>query len=377
MNSESEKPLIATKPALSESQAISLVENVYGLQVSKVKPLPSYDDQNFYIKTTSDVTDYGNKFILKIVNGESSKDTELIEVQTYVMKFLHDEGLPTQNPIFTKSGHIMSLEAIDYGNVVQTHSVRLLTYLPGRPAAQITTTPQLLYDIGKMAAILDEKLTKKFQHPYKEYFIRGEFLWNLSNIPSLRKYVYAVREESLRKRIEEVIDQYETAVQPNLKMFRKCINHGDFNDHNILLQKTNTSDEKTNEQYQVSGILDFGDMSYGYYVFEVAITIMYMMIESKDPLPVGGYVLAGFESVIPLSREEKMAVFTLVCGRFAQSLVMARYSILLCPENEEYLMITAKTGWKHLITLLDMGKEAVNKIWEETEREYREDMLQV
>lgn len=155
------------------------------------------------------------------------------------------------------------------------------------------------------------------------------------------------------------------------------INHGDLNDHNILLQKTNTTDENAKEQYQVSGILDFGDMSYGYYVFEVAITIMYMMIESKDPLPVGGYVLAGFESVIPLTKEEKEVIFTLVCCRFAQSLVMARYSVLLCPANEEYLMITSKTGWTHFNTLLDMGKEAIQKIWEESSRRYLEKMHQI
>ncbi|XP_040198814.1 hydroxylysine kinase [Rana temporaria] len=377
MNSESENSLIATKPALSESQAITLVENIYGLQVIKVKPLPSYDDQNFYIQTTSDVTDTGNEFILKIINGESSKIPELVEAQTYVMKFLHDEGLPTQYPIFTKSGHVMSLEAIDYGDVVRNHAVRLLTYLPGTLAAQITATPQILYDIGKMAATLDEKLAKKFQHPYKEYFNRGEYLWNLSNTPLLRKYLHAVTEESLRKRIDGVINQYETSVQPNLKMFRKCINHGDLNDYNILLQKTNTSDENSKEQYQVSGILDFGDMSYGYYVFEVAITIMYMMIESKEPLPVGGYVLAGFESIIPLTKEEKEVIFTLVCSRFAQSLVMARYSVLLCPTNEEYLMITSKTGWTHLNTLLDMGKEAIQNIWEEASRRYLEKMHQI
>ncbi|CAI9595119.1 unnamed protein product [Staurois parvus] len=295
------------------------------------------------------------------------------------MKFLHDEGLPTQYPMLTQSGHIMSLEAIDYGNVVQNHAVRLLSYLPGTPAAQITATatPQILYDIGKMAATLDDKLAKKFQHPHKEHFNRGKFIWNLSNVPLLRKYLYAVTEESLHKRIEGVINEYETSVQPNLKLFRKCINHGDLNDYNILVQKTNTSDGNTKEQYQVSGILDFSDMSYGYYVFEVAITIMYMMIESKDPLPVGGYVLEGFESVIPLTREEKEAIFTLVCSRFAQSLVMAKYSVLLCPANEDYLMITSKTGWKHLITLLDKGKEGVQKIWEETARRYRETMHQI
>ncbi|XP_068131714.1 hydroxylysine kinase-like [Hyperolius riggenbachi] len=373
---EDERTFIATRPLLKNAQVITLVENVFGLQVSTVTSLPSYDDQNFYVQTQSNGTSSGNEYVLKIMNAESSKQTELIEVQTHVMKFLHEKGLPTPNPIFTKTGRIMSLEAIDYGDKVHNHMVRLLTYLPGTPAANISATPEILFDIGRMAAIVDEKITKKFQHPYKQHLDRGEYIWNLSNTPLLRKYIYAVTEHSLHERIEVVISQYETSVQQNLKSFRRCINHGDFNDHNILLQKNNGPDENTKQQYHVSGILDFGDMSSGYYVFEVAITIMYMMIESKDPLLVGGYVLAGFESIIPLTREEKEALFTLVCCRFAQSLVMARYSVLLCPENEEYLMVTAKTGWKHLITLLDMGKEAVGKIWEQTARSYHDKIHQ-
>ncbi|KAG8594681.1 hypothetical protein GDO81_001293 [Engystomops pustulosus] len=255
------KSQISSKPAVNEAQAIKLAEAIYGLQVSKVKPLPSYVDQNFYIQTVDDGNNGQREYVLKIMNGNDSVNSELIQVQTCAMKFLFDEGLPTPNPLSTKSGAIMSLEAIG-------------------------------------------------------------------------------------------------------------INHGDLNDHNLLVEKINISNENNGNEYRISGILDFGDMSSGYYVFEVAITIMYMMIESTDPLPVGGYVLAGYESIIPLKDEEKEALFTLVCCRFAQSLVMARYSVLHCPENEEYLMITAKTGWKHLMTLLDMGKEVIEKIWGNTARSY-------
>ncbi|KAM4036157.1 hydroxylysine kinase isoform 1-T5 [Anomaloglossus baeobatrachus] len=378
MTSENEtgKSQISSKPAVNEEQAISLAQTLFGLQVSKVKPLPSYDDQNFYIQTWDDGRTTQREYVLKITNGEDSKNTKLIEVQTYAMKFLYDEGLPTPNALLTKTGAIMSLQAIDYGAVIQKHMVRLLTYLPGTPAAEIKSTPEILFEVGKLAGILDETLTKKFQHSYKKSFDRGEFIWNLSNTPLLRKYTYAIKEENLRLKIEEVINQFENSVKQNLKMFRPCINHGDLNDHNLLLEKINASNENNRNQYRVSGILDFGDMSSGYYVYEVAITIMYMMIESADPLPVGGYVLAGFESVFPLTKEEKAALFTLVCCRFSQSLVMARYSVLLCPQNEEYLMITAKTGWKHLMTLLDIGKEAIEKIWEETARSYLEKRLE-
>lgn len=147
------------------------------------------------------------------------------------------------------------------------------------------------------------------------------------------------------------------------------INHGDLNDHNILIESS-TSDFGE-AAYRVSGILDFDDMSYGYYVFEVAITIMYMMIESKNPVQVGGHVLAGFESIIPLTPVERRALFLLVCGRFCQSLVMAAYYCQLHPENEEYLMITAKTGWKHLQQMFDMGQDAVEETWFDTARSYQ------
>ena len=146
------------------------------------------------------------------------------------------------------------------------------------------------------------------------------------------------------------------------------INHGDLNDHNILVVPG--SPHGAAPQYRVSGVLDFSDMSYGCYVFEAAITIMYMMVESAEPLHVGGHVLAGFESVLPLTGAEREALFLLVSGRFAQSLVMAAHTALLHPENAEYLMVTARTGWRHLMDMYALGQEAVEKMWFETAAVY-------
>lgn len=165
---------------------------------------------------------------------------------------------------------------------------------------------------------------------------------------------------------------FKEEVMTKLSHFRECINHGDLNDHNILVDLSKSASGEG--VHQVSGILDFGDMSYGYYVFEVAIVIMYMMIESTNPIQVGGHILAGFESVIPLTAVERQALFLLVCSRFSQSLVMAAYSCQLYPENKEYLMITAKTGWKHLQQLFDMGQKAVEEIWFETAKSYESEI---
>ncbi|NWU46271.1 HYKK kinase, partial [Dromas ardeola] len=347
------QPQSLTKPALGEKEAMELVDRVFGLKVFSIRPLPSYDDQNFHVRVSRNkgVAEGADEYVLKITNSEDSQEPDLIEAQTQAMMFLSAEGFPSATPCLTKDGNIMSLEAGDTGPGNKKYMVRLLTYLPGVPVAKIATNAQILYEIGKLAASLDKALSERFHHPSVKSLHRGQFIWNLANVPLLDQYIYALGQNKYRQVVEQVIEQFKGKVIPKLSSFQACINHGDLNDHNILVESSSASLE--NPQYRVSGILDFGDMSYGYYVFEVAIAIMYMMIESPDPLSVGGHVLAGFESVVPLTEEEGAA-----------------HTALLYPENKDYLMITAKTGWKHLMTMAEVGQEAVEKTWFETAAAY-------
>nr|XP_048723399.1 hydroxylysine kinase isoform X1 [Caretta caretta] len=300
------------KPTFSEKEATELVERVFGLKVSVIRSLPSYTDQNFHVHVSRSegTADCADKYVLKITNCEDSQNPELIEVQTQIMIFLNVEGFPSATPHLTKDGKIMSLESLGTGSVTKKYMVRLLTYLPGMMVATISTNPHILYEIGKLAARLDKTLTEKFHHPSIKSLHRGKFIWNLANVPLLEQYIHALGQNSYREVVEQLIQQFKDKIVPKLRNFRACINHGDLNDHNILLDSNTASPE--NPQYRVSGILDFSDMSYGYYVFELAITIMYMMIESKDPLSVGGHILAGFESIVPLTTEERDALFLLV-----------------------------------------------------------------
>nr|XP_009679829.1 PREDICTED: hydroxylysine kinase isoform X1 [Struthio camelus australis]XP_009679830.1 PREDICTED: hydroxylysine kinase isoform X1 [Struthio camelus australis]XP_009679831.1 PREDICTED: hydroxylysine kinase isoform X1 [Struthio camelus australis] len=367
-----------TKPAFGEKEATELVDRVFGLKVSWIRPLPSYDDQNFRVRISGNkgAPEGADEYVLKITNSEDSQEPDLIETQTQAMMFLSTEGFPSATPYLTKDGNIMCLVSGGTGSGNKKYIVRLLTYLQGIPVAKIATNTQILYEIGKLAASLDKALSEKFHHPSVKSLHRGQFIWNLANVPLLDQYIYALGQNKHRKVVEQVIQQFKKKVIPKLSSFRASfrfllclgINHGDLNDHNILVDSSSASLETP--QYRVSGILDFSDMSYGYYVFEVAITIMYMMIESPDPLSVGGHVLAGFESVLPLTEEERAALFLLVSGRFSQSLVIAAHTALQYPENKEYLMITAKTGWKHLMEMCEVGQEAVEKTWFETAKAY-------
>ena len=101
-----------SKPRLSEPQASELVQRVFSLTPSEVRPLPSYEDQNVYVATAE-----GGEYVLKIMNSKDSKDANLIEVQTYAMSFLRQNGLPAQTAMPTASGKLMSLEEIGTSSV--------------------------------------------------------------------------------------------------------------------------------------------------------------------------------------------------------------------------------------------------------------------
>uniref|UniRef100_A0A8C6S7S8 Hydroxylysine kinase n=1 Tax=Neogobius melanostomus TaxID=47308 RepID=A0A8C6S7S8_9GOBI len=316
------------KPKLSLDQATDLLKH--------------YDDQNFYVLSNN-----GDKYVLKIMNSGDSKNPSLIE-----------NGIPAQTAMPTVTGQLMSVEELDCGFGRQKYLVRLLSYLPG---VTISKSPSLHSCCMRRDIILP---ILQMQHPHIMELERDGFIWSLSNLLVLEKYLYVLDGEPLQDVVRSVIDLYKTTVVPKYPHLRKCINHGDFNDLNILVQPDK------NDTYKISGILDFGDMNSGFYIHELAITIMYIMTEHPNPIEVGGAVLAGWESELPLDEAERDCLYALVLSRFCQSLIFARYSVLLHPENEEYLMISSRKGVFILQDLWKLGKEHVEKVWLQSAAQY-------
>lgn len=51
-------------------------------------------------------------------------------------------------------------------------------------------------------------------------------------------------------------------------------------------------------------LVDFGDTSYSYYVFELAIAMAYMLLQSKELLT-GGLVIAGYSMMRNIPEDER------------------------------------------------------------------------
>jgi len=138
--------------------------------------------------------------------------------------------------------------------------------------------------------------------------------------------------------------------------------HGDFNEQNVIVRQDAESAAVT-----IAGVIDFGDSERGPYIFDVAIAVVYCMLQSEavDAVDVCGHVLAGYLSrrQRALTGVERAALWPCVAARFAQSLTMGAYTYSLEPTND-HVLTTAKRGW----TLL-------RRLWKETSREQLETTL--
>ncbi|XP_027696532.1 hydroxylysine kinase isoform X2 [Vombatus ursinus] len=212
------------RPAFSELQASELVESVFGLKVTQIQPLPSYVDQNFLVQVPRASKASGDplKYVLKVNNTESSKNSDLVEVQSHIVMFLKAEGFPTATVHPTKGGSLTSLMSVDSGSETRSYLVRLFSFLPGKPIAQVPVTPKLLYEVGKLAAQMDRSL-EKFHHPKISSLHRGDFIWNLRNVPLLEKYTYALGQGKNREMVDWVLKRFNDEIVPKLSCFRELV----------------------------------------------------------------------------------------------------------------------------------------------------------
>ncbi|XP_012269711.2 hydroxylysine kinase [Athalia rosae] len=343
------------RPNADTKIAIELVNRLYGLKVKQITELNAYDDKNFHviceeyfrnnIFMTSGVQRDG--YVLKITNSLDSRNTDYIEGQTEVLLFLNEKKMNAPCPVKNIQNLYYSLEMI--GGNSNKHAVRLLTYKPGKMLMHSQVSDELLENVGEFAARLDKTL-ENFHHPAYDNHVS---LWMLNCVPKLKDFVFAVKDTDRISMVNDIISRFEVEVIKNIGKLETGIIHGDLNEQNILVN----DDEKG-----IRAVLDVGDSHNSCYIFEIAITMCYMLLQTKD-IARGKPVLVGYQRVRQLPFLEKKILKTCVCARICQSLVLGAYSHMSDPENN-YLLATQKPGWILLEKLWPLDNEQLWSIWE-------------
>jgi len=361
------------KPSVSLEEASILVTRLYGLTPLNVKEFNSYDDRNFFFTVQTNTsnphltTTWPHGYILKVTNKGDSKDPAFSDAQNEMILHMAEAGLAVPEPTKNIAGNFKSLETLTTDNKSSQNIVRLLKFIPGKTFYDIGTwTTAHFYQCGDFLARMDKSLAT-FKHP--AYNNRNS-IWFLSSIPSVKDFVSAVADGENRKLVVDIIDQFCETVIPSSKDLEKTIIHGDFNEQNILCQKNEATGE-----YEISSVIDFGDSQYNPLLYEVSIAIMYMMTKCTviPPAMAGGHVLAGYIKHRDLPLLERKLIRTCVAARYAQSLVMGAYSYAQDPGNE-YLLITAKTGWKTLADFWSVEQGQLYREWDSIIGKYNSNM---
>ncbi|CAB9520365.1 Inosine triphosphate pyrophosphatase [Seminavis robusta] len=365
------------QPNPSHKEMIELVKTHFASSpddtVAVKKDLDSYDDCNFWMTIGS--TDY----LVKVHNGVESKDTiramqhndqdSVIHFQYAVMKALGDAGIPASNPIFPNSNNKPNnnnnnqMLSVPLPVLSKEHSpcpliVSVYSWVKGTTMSALSVLPvECLADagrlLGKMHQTFDSQRDTKSMPKSAKRFHQ----WDGKHTKEIQSFVKYIDNDRRRHMIQSIIDAFDTTLLQNntaVQLFRTSVNHGDFNDANILL----------NDKFKVSGVIDFGDSVESWTVLDVAVAMAYAMLSPYGKpgraISAAAAVLRGFHAVYPLTDVERQHLGLLIACRLACSVTLGAYSYQQNPENK-YLLMHAEPGWKTLEFLWGYDDDNSNK----------------
>ena len=273
--------------------------------------------QNFLIEGAA-----GSRIVLKIANAGESR--EMLDAQQDVLA--HVAPTLTTTPRVLRATDGSTLVDI-IGGDERHHLLWAITWLPGQPLATASRqSPELYQDLGRQVAALSRALAG-FDRPA----IHRAFYWDLANGRAIvDKHRRLIADGDLARSLDRLVAEFDRATAPILANLPRGAIHADLNDYNVLVG--GGGDVETRGQC-VTGIVDFGDMVYGYRVGDLAIAIAYAILGGDDPLSIASHVVRGYREGLSLSNEELAALFGLVALRLCMSVCIAADQLQRQPDN--------------------------------------------
>lgn len=297
-----------------------------------IKPLPSYADQNFLIRSET------GAFVLKLAGpGWSPADLDL-ENQAMLQLARSAPAYAWPRVQFAADGrHVLSLDIAG-----ESRQLRLLSYVPGStyadailamPAAQ---RPALHASLGRTVACMNRGLAA-LHHPAAQ----REQEWNLLQLPALLDEIGAIADASLREIVQRRATAFCAALPALVASLPQCVLHNDANDLNVIV----------GDDGLVAAVIDFGDMCTGFRLAELAIACTYAMQHEADPVACARDLLAGYLEQGELLPQERERLHEFIVARLCHSVLMATRAFRRQPDNP-YILVS-QNGVQDLLRRLD------------------------
>ena len=300
-----------------------------------IRKLNGYDNINYLVTTKE------KEYILKSYKPNPGTMT-LLEAENIVLLSLQ-EGNNDHYPMpipFTDGNYLKTVEIEG-----EKYIWRLLSFLEGNFLGGVTHTRIMFRSLGEFLAEMDLKL-QRLQHPA----IRNRiWKWDIQYLHLSEKYVEDIARDEDRKTVQKVFRQYARHVVPVIPDLRKQIIHNDANEWNVLVKNG-----------IVSGIIDFGDLSFTPLINELAITIAYACFDKDDPLEWATPIIEAYHKIIPLEKKELNILYYLIAARLTQSVCNAALARKEMPENE-HAFVSEQKAWRMLYLWSETDPDKAHK----------------
>jgi 4-aminobutyrate aminotransferase-like enzyme len=305
-------PLTSVPPAFSDEAARQVLRDGFGATGS-LTALAGERDQNFRVDTAD-----GQRFLFKISNPADTRP--VLDMQTAALRHIEqvDPGLPVMRVIPGIAGEPWAEVPGPDG---RTYPVRLFTFLPGRAMEASALPTGSIRSIGQACARLGRAL-RGFFHPAADY----EILWDITRLPALRPLLRHIPDGARRAQVERVLDRFEARAAPVLPRLRAQVIHADLSLNNVLL----------GDDLQVSGVVDFGDMTHAPLVCDLAVAVADVLHGREDAIEAAEVMIGGYVAVTPLDDDEAGLLADLVAARLATDITLTSWRLQVYPDNAAY-----------------------------------------
>jgi 4-aminobutyrate aminotransferase-like enzyme/aminoglycoside phosphotransferase (APT) family kinase protein len=320
----------------------AILKEEFGFENPEIKLLTGYFNLNYLI------THHEEKFILKTY-GFDAEYWDVLQAESEILLQLADQkiaGIP--RPIHFSEGKYLLQKQLEGKNSI----IRILSYLDGEFLGSLPASKVTYKSMGKFLAELNLGLSN-----CKNYVLRSRQLdWDIQFLHLNKPLGAAIEDAKDRNLVRYFFLQFEENVVPTLSSLRRQIIHCDANEWNILVQNDT-----------VSGIIDFGDLTYSPLINEVAIALTYICYDKENPLDWTADFLKAYHQITPLKSKELEILYYLIAARLCISVCQSAHARKVDPKNT-YAAISEKAAWFTLrkwvainpISAANTFKKAVN-----------------
>lgn len=304
-------------PHFPADEILEVVQDEYGLD-GELVPLVSERDQNFRLTAKK-----GCRYVVKIANA--AEDRQVTDFQVEALQHLERKACSVAVPVvfYSRSGHATTPVA----RAGRQHTLRVVSYLPGRPLEDVTLNTDMAFQLGSCLAAIDVAL-RDFEHPGDSQSL----LWDMRFAGELRNLVSHIPDVRLRGTISACLDDYSSNASPRIATLRSQVIHNDLNPGNILVA--------TQTPASIAGVIDFGDMIRAPLIFDAAVAAAYLRSDDEDTMSLLASFVAGYDAVTRLDDIELELLYDLVRTRLATTITILHWRMASRAEDDAY---TAKS----------------------------------